>query len=102
MWLIEIFIKKYPYIHRLQSIYVDKLTHNIYIDVNIPAQKLISGTRFWTRWFDRFWISVLGLFKVSSKSIEDIHAIVVETRQGNRDENARNDSGHNMISPYLE
>lgn len=66
--------------------------------MNIPAQKLISGTKFWTRWFDRFWVSILGLFKVSSKSIKDIHAIVLETRQENCDDKANEITAYNMIS----
>ena len=81
--LIKKFINKYPYVHRLQSIYIDKLTHNVFIDVDIPAQKLISNASFWTRWIDKLWVSVFGTFKVSSKSIEEIHAIVVETRHQN-------------------
>jgi len=121
LWLIRAFINKYPYIHRLQSIYIDKQTHNVFIDVDIPAQKLMSNTFFWTRWFDKLWVSIFGMFKVSSKNIEEIHAIVVETRHQNfclyKCNNSEGDfptylevnrlyhhdqDRNNMIAPYLE
>ncbi|XP_070506560.1 uncharacterized protein [Chironomus tepperi] len=83
LWLIKIFINKYPYIHRLQSIYIDKRTYKVFIDSDIKAQQLISNASFWTRWFDKLWVSILGMFKASSESIENIHAILAETRHQN-------------------
>ncbi|XP_070506700.1 uncharacterized protein [Chironomus tepperi] len=80
MWIIKVFIDNYPYIHRLQTIYIDKQTHDVYVDVNTPIQKLAHNTCFLTRWTYKIWIKTFGTFKIDSKSIEEIHNILVETR----------------------
>lgn len=83
MKIIKFFTEKYPYIHQLQTIYIDKQTRNIYVDVDTPIYKLTHNACFLVRWVDILWMYIFGTFKINSTSAEQIHNIVVETRSRN-------------------
>lgn len=83
MNVIRFFIGKYPYIHQLQTIYIDKQTRDIYVDVDNPIYKFTTNSWVLTGWFDKLWMNIFGTFKVDLKSVEEIHNIVVESRNRN-------------------
>lgn len=74
--LTRLLLGKYPHIHRLQIIYIDKKSHQIYItpETHIETQPL--NTNSIIRFITNLWDKVVKTFEVDATTIANIQEIV--------------------------